>query len=152
MKSRVVVPLAVAGLLVFGCSEGPSCMCVEIRDWEAALSGSSVIPPVSTTASGEARLWLDQNDDLHFVVRVVGVTAADDARLYFGPPNENGVPRATLCEPCSAFKGVLASGGIQPQGTTPAALLTQVRVYGTYIEIRSGGAALLRGQIRWSEP
>lgn len=117
-------------------------------NWEATLSGNNVIPPVSTSASGEARIRLVENDVLHFEIRVVGITTADDARLYFGLFGENGVARATLCEPCSVTNGMLAAGRILPQGTTPAALINNLRTFGTYIEIRSGGTGLLRGQLR----
>ncbi len=142
------MPVAVASVLFFGCAEGPGCVCVTVTDWEAVLSGSNVIPPASTTASGEARFWLDENNAVHYAISVVGVTTVEDARLYSGAPNEVGTPRSTFCAPCTVNGGMLAAGRLQPQGTTMEALLTQMRAFGTYVEIRDSGAGLLRGHVR----
>ena len=148
MKSRVVMMLA-AVALVSGCAgSGPGGGPAPVTDWEAVLTGNNVVPPASTTASGTARLWLDGSDALHFVIGVAGMTTADDARLYGGPPNQNGTPFVTFCGPCTVTNGILAAGRVRPQGITQGDLLNLVRTYGTYIEIRNGGAGLLRGQVR----
>ena len=113
------------------------------NQFEAPLRGENVVPPVSTAATGAAHFFLE-GDRLYFAISVSGLNAADSARLYAASAGQNGSAQRTFCGPCASNGGMLAAGAMY----APDSLVTKIRSFGTYVEIRSGGAAMLRGQLR----
>jgi hypothetical protein len=120
-----------------------------IFHFEATLSGSSVVPPVVTPASGTATFLLDNEQDkgiLDFTITVSNLPSADSANLHVAISGENGPAHAKLCGPCATVSsGVLARGTIS--GLSRSAVIS-MRAFGTYIEIRNASGPVLRGQLR----
>jgi hypothetical protein len=164
MKKASAVSLVLASVLALGTSRccgdllqiggcacdvsGGRCGSNAARLFEATLSGDQVVPPVSTSASGSATLRLNATETaLSYTIGVSGVSSAESAKLYTGTSLENGTARITLCAPCTTNSaGVLATG----TDTVTAAIITALRAFGAYIEIRTAAGPVLRGQLRVS--
>jgi hypothetical protein len=144
--------LVFAGCCDFGAFGGCSCDlsggCSDnsVRSFEATLSGNNVVPPVATSASGSATFQLDADlSAAQYRVTVSNLLTADSASLYVGNAGMNGTARVTLCAPCTTTDaGVLAVGS----APVSAAVVTAMRAFGTYVEIRTASGPVLRGQLR----
>ena len=115
--------------------------------FEATLSGSSVVPPVVTPASGSAivQVYDSLGWHLQFVIRVSNLQSADSANLHVASNGANGPAHAKLCATCTTASGVLARGIIYDLSPS---VVTSMRAFGTYIEIRNAAGPMLRGQLR----
>lgn len=152
MKLFTVAVIATTVTLA-GCPAGPDCACVAVTDWEARLSGANVIPPVTTTASGTAQFHYGPSGrSLDYTVRVTDLPTAASAQLFVGTSLVNGAAVLTFCSPCVATAGRLAAGTIQLSRQMADSLLLHIRAFGTYLEIRTDTAAILRGQLRIVAP
>ena len=163
MRGRVPVMLrrVFVSALAFcftGCADwcwGPfdgacsSDMPVPVTNFEATLTGIRVVPPVTTVASGSARVDLLRSSShgpytMQYTISVTNISEAASAALYVGNSGTNGTPIVTLCSPCAT------SGTGVTTGTAPvsAEVITAMRTFRTYLEIRTATGPQLRGQLR----
>lgn len=84
------------------------------QDYDANLTGSSEVPPVTTNASGLAELELnDDGDEMSFDIQVEDIEGATQAHIHQGSEGENGDPVVWLfnsTEPTDEEDGTLESG------------------------------------------
>jgi hypothetical protein len=133
-----------------GCCELQSCAedipTGPVRFFEALLTGANVVPPVTTSASGSARLELVGNDAyIHYDLTVANLTDSSAARLHVGAVGANGPSRRLLCSPCRVVGANVVAGGTEP---VDAAFVTQLSAFGAYLEITTAAGPVLRGQLR----
>jgi hypothetical protein len=130
-------------------------------DFKAMLSGGEVVPPVKTTASGEAgfHLGLDGRA-LAYKLTVSGIKDITAAHIHIGKKGDNGPPVVFLFhgpEKKGMFNGTLAEGTITAKdlfgplsGMTIKDLMTKIDSGEAYVVVHTeqnpGGE--LRGQIR----
>ena len=61
------------------------------RNFRAHLSGDEVVPPVDTTAQGQAKFTLNKaGDELHFKLNVANIEDVIGAHIHMAPAGENG--------------------------------------------------------------
>jgi hypothetical protein len=118
-------------------------------NFEVTLTGNSVVPPVTTTASGSARFDLIVNSSaepyaMQYTITVSNLTEAGSAAFYVGNYRTNGTPITTLCSPCTTV------GAGVTTGTAPVSpeVVTAMRAFETYVELRTASGPVLRGQLR----
>lgn len=58
--------------------------------YKAQLSGKDEVPPVQTTATGEAEFTLPANDSMKYRVNVTGISNATAAHIHMGQVGKNG--------------------------------------------------------------
>ena len=84
------------------------------QDYDANLTGSSEVPPVTTNATGLAELELnDDGDEMSFDIQVEDIEGATQAHIHQGSEGENGDPVVWLfnsTEPTDEEDGTLESG------------------------------------------
>ena len=64
--------------------------------YDAALSGENEVPPVQTSATGEAEFTIPANDTMKYRVNVTGISNASAAHIHQGKEGENGEVVADL--------------------------------------------------------
>ena len=148
-SARAWVAAILGGIAGCGVAESPV---VPVTYWEATLSGANVIPPVTTTASGSATLRLN-GTALDFTISVSNLVSADSARVYIGNVGQTGPVAVNLCGPCTPVGGVLATGtATTVPGVSLNQLLTAMRAFGAYLQVRDASGPVLRGQLRNTAP
>jgi hypothetical protein len=132
--------------IVDGCGRGLDIPAPPVRDFTAALTGDQVIPPVSTTASGSADFHLNQGPTaVDYSITLLNLPSAESASLHVGTTTQNRTASLTLCAPCST---TIANVRVTGTASVSAALVTSMRAFGTYVEVRTASGPVLRGQVR----
>ena len=125
----------------------------------AKLSGAQEVPAVKTTAKGDLKLLIYE-DELSFELNVNGVSNPTGAYIHRGKKGENGPPIAGLFGgPAKegSFNGILAEGTITEgsllgefQGKPIADLVRLLKSGNAYVNIQTGTFpdGEIRGQIK----
>ena len=126
--------------------------------FEATLTGSAEVPPVTTTSSGSAFFTVD-GDELDFNLGAQNVTGAIAAHIHRGAPGQNGPPIVFLFQAAppgvSITAGSLSSGSgdqtdmIASAGVSYDSMLVLIRNGNAYVNIHTVAhpAGEVRGQI-----
>jgi len=146
MTDARILTLAIAALLlpvVAACGDddggsGPA------TDFTAQLTGDQEVPPVPTTATGDATLTVE-GDQIVYTVNVTDLVNAVVAHIHIAPEGENGPVRMNLCgtgapqPPCASGTGVLASGtnGITVGGISFDELVSAMRDGEAYVNVHT---------------
>lgn len=128
---------------------------------KAALTGSEVVPPVETKASGEATFTLSKDGkELAYTLTVKDIENATAAHIHAGKKGENGGPLAGLFagpKKEGAFSGELAKGTITDKelmgplaGKKVKDLVKIIKEGGAYVNIHTekNPNGEVRGQIK----
>ncbi len=158
MKRTVIGTLA--ALLPFLLLTGLGCEDV-VRSFEALLSGSWIIPPVTTAATGEAVINLDAGDtEVSYKLTVEDIENVASAYIYLAPSGQTGeiiahlYPGPTKPGP---FSGVLAENSLRVAdlkgplaGEPMSRMITVLRAGSTYVQVNTDSFpnGEIRGQIR----
>lgn len=148
MSGVRILPIALAALLPMSlaCGDddddepaGPA------TSFTATLSGAEEVPPVPTTATGDAEFTVS-GDQLTYTVNVTNLQNAVVAHIHIAPRGENGPVRLDLCgtaalPACTSGTGVLvtATNGTTV-GTPPItfdSLLSAMRSGGAYVNVHT---------------
>lgn len=152
---KTVILLAAVLLLA-----GPACENI-VRDFDATLNGSGVVPPVTTDATGTAVVTIDASStELGYKVTVTNLSDITDANIHLAPSGENGDIALILypgpLKP-GPFTGTLAEGTLRIAdfkgplaGESMNRMLNVLRAGSTYVQVNTdsfpGGE--IRGQLR----
>ncbi len=155
-RIRVVAVYAAAVLLVFSAiafAKGKMSL-------SAKLSGASEEPPVTTSATGNARFFINtKTGEIRYVLHVKDLKDVTMAHIHLGAKGESGPPVAMLFmgpEKKGVFSGILARGTITKKdlmgrlkGKTVKDLAHEMETGGTYVNIhtKANPGGELRGQI-----
>ena len=154
--SRIIV-LSTAALLLLA---GPACENL-VRDFDAVLNGSGIVPPVSTTATGTAVVTIDaSNTELGYKVTVTSLSDITEANIHLAPSGETGdvvlvlYPGPQMPGP---FTGTLAEGTLRIAdfkgplaGESMGRMLDVLRAGSTYVQVKTDSFpdGEIRGQLR----
>jgi hypothetical protein len=146
---------ALATLLVFAA-------CSETTDPEtsfvATLSGQAEVPPVTTTATGDATFDVS-GANLDYTINVNGLSgSATQSHIHVGATNATGPIRLNLCGAGTAPACGAATSGQLVTGTATATelvgitmdeLLAQMRNFNAYVNVHTAanGGGEIRGTI-----
>lgn len=157
MNLKKTAILLAAALLLLA---GPACENI-VRDFDATLNGSGVVPPVTTTATGTAVVTIDASStELGYKVTVNNLSDITDASIHLAPSGENGeVVLALYPGPVKPgpFSGTLAEGTFRiadfkgPLAGEPMSrMLSVLRAGSTYVQVNTGSfpGGEVRGQLR----
>ncbi|MCS3796393.1 CHRD domain-containing protein [Niastella sp. OAS944] len=118
-------------------------------DWYAdvALTGASVVPAVTTGASGKVVLRITTDKVLHYQVMVNGTDGSDvlqETHLHAGAAGLNGTEQLKLITIATDYNREKSAAGLSD------AVLTLLKSSACYIDVHSTAkpAGLLRGQLR----
>ena len=129
---------------------------------EVPLSGANSVPPVQTSASGTAIIYLEGGPNgfnISFELDVTNIVDVTAAHIHLGAPGANGeviVPLFTGPQKSGSFTGVLAKGAITEadltgpmKGKTFAELAASVLSGQTYVNVHTAAnpTGEIRGQI-----
>jgi len=129
-----------------------------LRDFTATLTGASEVPPVETTATGEAHFTVTA-DGVDFVVTVNGGVGVTEAHIHIGGPDVNGPIVVFLFGPVEAgmdVDGTLAEGTLTAddlvndlEGMNLSDLLDELEDGNAYVNVHTlaNPAGEIRGQI-----
>ncbi|HEU0298940.1 MAG TPA: CHRD domain-containing protein [Longimicrobium sp.] len=106
MIRKLVMVAALAG--------AAACNSDDEERFEATLTGSGEVPPVSTTSTGSAFFTVN-DDNLEFNVGAQNITGAIAAHIHSGAPGVNGPPLVFLFQ--AAPPGVSVTAGSLNSGT-----------------------------------
>ncbi|MBN2538005.1 CHRD domain-containing protein [candidate division WOR-3 bacterium] len=152
---KTVILLAAVLLLA-----GPACENI-VRDFDATLNGSSVVPPVTTTATGNAVVTIDASStELGYKVTVNNLSNITGANIHLAPAYETGDAVLILYTGVGdsvPFTGTLTEGTLRiadfkgPLAGEPMSrMLNVLRAGSTYVQVTTdsfpGGE--IRGQLR----
>ncbi len=119
----------------------------------ASLSGTSEVPPTTTTATGTATFTVNASS-VDFKIEVQGITDVVAGHIHSGAAGVNGPVRVTLVESAvpGVTNGVLAQGSFTSSGVSGVTydeLLNEIRNGTAYVNVHTvanpGGE--IRGQI-----
>jgi hypothetical protein len=132
-----------------------------VRDFAGTLNGAQVVPPVTTTATGEATAKVDISDtQVEYDVDVNNLANITRALLFYAPSGENGDSVAVLYPgptKTGPFTGQLCTGTLLTAdlkgpmaGKDIKALISALRAGSTYVSIRTDSFpnGEIRGQLR----
>jgi hypothetical protein len=133
--------------------------------YDAPLSGENEVPPVQTSATGEAEFTVLENDTIKYRVNVTGIMNASASHIHMGKEGENGdVVIDLLNTPTSKdkdtaygmiFRGNLTDAGLKGpmQGKTLNDLVAAMDSGDTYVNLHTAANpdGEIRGQIVNSE-
>ncbi|HAM50125.1 MAG TPA: CHRD domain protein [Nitrospiraceae bacterium] len=151
-KAYLIIVLLVIGLATTGLAAEKS--------FKAALSGSEVVPPVTTIAKGEATFELSKNGKkLSYKVMVSDIENVTAAHIHMAKMGENGPPVAMIKIKVKKGKvsGTLAKGTITSKdlmgslaGKTVEDLVAQIEAGNTYLNVHTAQHpdGEIRGQIK----
>ena len=154
-KLLSAVLLTVLGLAVLtGCEN-------IVRSFSANLSGSEIIPPVSTTATGNCIVNVDAADtELGYKLTVQNTENATSASIHLAPSGQVGGVIAVLYPGPTRegpFTGTLAEGSLRVAdlrgplaGEPMRRMLSVLRAGSTYVQVNTDSfpAGEIRGQLR----
>lgn len=116
------------------------------------LSGSQVVPPRGTTATGIAQIYIGKST-IDYSITLNNASGVTRAELYVGPPGESGTLAAVLysSSPTSTVNGVLVDSALVAADIRNVSLDGLMRAIpdgDAYIQITTSSApqGLLRGQ------
>ena len=149
-----------AALLPFLLLAGLGCEQV-VRSFAAQLSGSWIVPPVTTAATGEAILNLDAGDtEVGYKLTVEDIENVASAYIYLAPAGQTGEIIADLypgpTKP-GPFSGVLAENSLRVAdlkgplaGEPMSRMIAVLRAGSTYVQVNTDSFpnGEIRGQIR----
>lgn len=150
MIRKLVMLAALAG--------AAACNSDDEERFEATLTGSAEVPPVSTTSTGSAFFTVD-GDELDFNLGAQNITGATFAHIHRGAPGQNGPALVFLFQAAppgvSVIAGSLSSGSVDASdmiagtGVSFDSLIALVRNGNAYVNVHTvahpGGE--IRGQI-----
>jgi hypothetical protein len=155
-RTSRIIALSAAILLL----AGPACENL-VRDFDALLNGSGVVPPVSTTATGNAVVTIDaSNTELGYKLTVTGLSDITDANIHLAPSGENGDVILVLYpgpQKPGPFTGTLAEGTLRIAdfkgplaGESMGRMLDVLRAGSTYVQVNTDSFpnGEIRGQLR----
>ena len=145
--------LAIALLL------SPGLVAAQATDFVADLSGSQVVPPVDTAATGQATFQLNPDSTaLSFTLTVANIEDVRFSHIHCASAGANGAPGVTLSDAVPGpFSGILAQGTITAPDSGNgcgwidfAAVVAGVQSGNTYVNVHTVGnpAGEIRGQIQ----
>jgi CHRD domain-containing protein len=158
MNGFHLLRMAVAALLVGVPACGDDGPAAPATSFTATLLGTNEVPPVTTTATGNATLSVS-GAQITYTVNVTGLSNALVAHIHVAATGENGPVRLNLCgtgdpQPgCSSGTGVLATGTNGTTVGTPAitfdSLLSAMRTGGAYVNVHTSAnpGGEIRGQV-----
>lgn len=155
MDSFRILRIAVAALLPIVPACGDDGPAAPATSFTATLSGTNEVPPVTTTATGNATLSVS-GVQITYTVNVTGLSNALVAHIHVAAAGENGPVRLNLCgtgapEPdCTSGTGVLATGtNGTALGITFDSLLSAMRTGGAYVNVHTSAnpGGEIRGQV-----
>ena len=150
MIRKLVMVAALAG--------AAACNSDDEERFEATLTGSAEVPPVTTTSSGSAFFTVD-GDELDFNLGAQNITGAIAAHIHRGAPGQNGPPIVFLFQTpapgVSIVAGSLSSGSVDQTdmiasaGVSYDSMLALIRNGNAYVNIHTVArpAGEVRGQI-----
>jgi CHRD domain len=124
-------------------------------EFEATLSGSEEVPPVSTPATGNATVSI-QGSAIVYQVDVQNLEDVLVSHIHIAPPGENGPIRMNLCgtpdgvPACTSGTGTLVTGTNGSTTETPPitfdSLVSAIRAGNAYVNVHT--TAFPGGEIR----
>jgi hypothetical protein len=155
-KTALTAVLSVALLLL----AGPACENI-VRDFDATLNGSSVVPPVSTNATGNAVVTIDASStELGYKVTVNNLANITGANIHLAPAYQTGDVVLILYTGVGdsvPFSGTLAEGTLRIAdfkgplaGESMNRMLNVLRAGSTYVQVNTDSFpdGEIRGQLR----
>ena len=154
-RLSLVAVTVVAGIILFsGCEN-------VVRSFSASLTGSGVVPPVTTTATGECIANLDAaGTEVGYKLDVQGIENVTSANIHLAPSGQVGEIIAVLypgpTKP-GPFTGTLAEGSLRvadlrgPLAGEPMSRMNSVlRAGSTYVQVNTDSFpdGEIRGQLR----
>jgi hypothetical protein len=131
------------------------------KSFKATLSGSEVVPPVTTMAKGEATFELSKDGKkLSYEVKVSDIENVTASHIHMGKTGENGPPVAMIQikgKHSGKFSGTLAKGTITAKdlmtslkGKTVGDLASEIESGNTYVNVHTKKYPdeEIRGQIK----
>jgi CHRD domain len=160
-RSRICLSaITVAALAGCGDKGGGDTTGPEGEKFSAQLSGSSVVPAVTTTSTGSIQLQLVGDTLINFSLSVAGMTGVTQAHLHNAAAGANGATLVWLLPvngnaaqpPSVPLTGVIATGDIEPTWVrgNPRLAMDSVkallRAGRLYVDVHS--SAFTNGEIR----
>lgn len=142
-----------AALALMACEGGD-----DEERYQATLTGSAEVPPVTTTSTGTTRFTVD-GTELDDSLTVQNITGAIAAHIHPGAPGENKAPVVFLfsqgAQGVNISAGVLASGSVNASnmiataGVSHDSMLSLIRRGNAYVNVHTVGepGGEIRGQI-----
>jgi hypothetical protein len=129
--------------------------------YDATLSGQNEVPPVETSATGEAEFTAPANDTIKYRINVTGIMNASAAHIHMAKEGENGDVIADLLNTPSSkdkdtaygmiFRGNLTDSSLKGamQGKTLGDLAAAMDSGDTYVNVHTAENpnGEIRGQI-----
>jgi CHRD domain-containing protein len=155
MNSFRLLKIALGALLPVVAACGDDGPASPATSFTATLSGANEVPPVATTATGNATLSVS-GQQITYTVNVTDLQNVLVAHIHIAPVGENGPVRLNLCgtgdpQPtCTSGTGVLATG---TNGTTVGnpsisfdSLLSAMRTGGAYVNVHTSAPGCTPGE------
>ncbi|HXX57087.1 MAG TPA: CHRD domain-containing protein [Thermodesulfovibrionales bacterium] len=148
-KAYPIIFLLVIGLATTGLAAGKS--------FKATLSGSEVVPPVTTPAKGEATFELSKNGKkLSYKVTISDIENVTAAHIHMGKVGEAGPPLVPIKikgkKGKASGKGTITSKDLIGSfaGKTVKDLVAEIEAGNTYLNVHTGKYpdGEIRGQIK----
>lgn len=118
-------------------------------DWytDINLDGASVVPGVTTKATGKVVLRITTDKVLHYQVIMDGVDVGDvlqETHVHAGAAGTNGAKQLTLATVATDYNVEKSAAGLAD------AILTLIKTLPAYVDVHSANytAGLVRGQLR----
>jgi hypothetical protein len=155
MNGFRILKIAFAALLAIVPACGDDDPVSPATSFTAALTGANEVPPVTTTATGNATLAV-VGSQLQYTVNVTNLSNALVAHIHVAAAGANGPVRLNLCgtgapEPaCTSGTGVLATGSNGTAlGISFDSLLSAMRTGGAYVNVHTSAnqGGEIRGQV-----
>ncbi|MFO7676167.1 MAG: CHRD domain-containing protein [bacterium] len=154
-KTLTIVALIAAGCVaLLGCEN-------LVRSFSAALTGGEIIPPVSTSATGNCVVNVDAADtELGYKLTVQNIENATSASIHLAPAGRVGEVVAVLYPGPTKegpFTGTLAEASLRVAdlrgplaGESMSRMLSVLRAGSTYVQVNTDSfpAGEIRGQLR----
>jgi hypothetical protein len=131
----------------------------QTEGFTATLSGGEEVPPVETTATGDASFTIEGEESIEYDVNVPGMDKVTAAHIHSAPKGENGEVVVTLFKadtPTDEISGSLANGTItnsdlegDMQGLAVIDLIKAIERGETYVNVHTeeNPNGEIRGQI-----
>ncbi len=140
----LIIALVSVGFAVGYGSDKPKS---ESTSFSATLTGGEVVPPVTTSARGEATFSVSKDGKaIKYKVTVSGIVDVTAAHIHMGKKGENGPPIALIKTAAKkgALTGTLSEGAITEkelmtslQGKDLKALIEQIKAGSTYVNVHT---------------
>lgn len=140
-----------AVLIAIGLSAAAVTAHAQMTQYEASLSGGSVVPSVTSSATGAFTMTVD-GTTVTYTLDVESIQSATAAHIHLGAAGENGGVVAVLFAPSDAANSIAASGTIELVGSLAddmagfGTALSEGRLY-VQVHTEANPPGELRGQI-----